>query len=144
MKGKNGTVEMLHTLADRVAEAAGSAENEQRRRLWLDSNGLRTPERPPVFLDLFDTWSEVLPLSSLECTDALERDIELKLKKALYKYALGDDDVVEPWIDIDAVTNLAGTEGWDCGESTSGRWRAAMAAGSTPTIRSSALRISEN
>jgi hypothetical protein len=111
VKGKTSTVEMLHTLTECVVEAAGSAENEQRRRLWLDSNGLGTPERPPVFIDLFDTWHEVLPLSSLECTDTLERDIELKLKKALYKFALGDDDVVEPWVDIDAVTNLGRNRG---------------------------------
>ncbi len=111
MNGKSGTIEMLRTLAESVAEAAGSAENERRRRLWLDSNGLRTSERPPVFIDLFDTWPEVLPSSSLVCTDALERDIELKLKKILYKYALGDDDVVEPWIDIDAVTNLGRNRG---------------------------------
>jgi hypothetical protein len=32
--------------------------------------------------------------------------IEYQLRKSLYKFDLGDDDVVEPWVDVEVVSNL--------------------------------------
>ena len=103
--------------------------HRERRRLWTDTNGLRRAERPPVFLELYDTWQEVLPASSLVSSDPLARQVELGLRQALYKLDLGDDDVVEPWIDVEAVTNLGknrgvGLWGIDLGtvQSAEGAW----------------------
>lgn len=101
----------LHALAEQVLEASKSGCNRERRQLWLDTNGLRRSERPPVFLELYDTWPEILPESSLVSEDLLAREIEHKLRQILYKLELGDDDVVEPWLDIDAVTNLGRNRG---------------------------------
>jgi len=100
------TRETIRGLARQVAEAANSEENLYRRRLWQDSNSLRKPETIPVFCELYDTWPEVLPESVLISGDSLFAGIEYELRKTLYKYALGDDDVVEPWIPLQVVSNL--------------------------------------
>jgi hypothetical protein len=121
--------EILAELAERVRDASQSRENLERRQLWLDTNGLRKATRAPVFLELYDTWPEVLPASSLVSSDPLAREIEYGLRQTLYKLDLGDDDVVEPWIDVPAVTNLGKNRGvslWgiDLGkvQSASGAW----------------------
>jgi len=102
---------ILHALAERVREASQSSENRERRRLWTATNGLRRAGRPPVFLELYDAWPEILPASSLVSSDTLARQVEYGLRQALYKLDLGDDDVVEPWIDVEAVTNLGKNRG---------------------------------
>jgi hypothetical protein len=101
----------ISTLASRVAEAAHSKENLQRRRLWNDSNNLCKPQRIPVFCDFYDTWPEVLPRSEVVADDPLYADVEYRLRQMLCKYELGDDDVVEPWFDLEAVTNLGKERG---------------------------------
>lgn len=96
----------IRDLARKVAEAAGSEDNLYRRTLWADSNSLRKPDRIPVFCELYDTWHEVLPETVLISKDPLFAGIEYELRKSLYKYDLGDDDVVEPWIPVEVVSNL--------------------------------------
>ena len=96
----------LRDIARKVAEAAGSEENLYRRTLWYDSNSLRKPARIPVFCELYDTWHEVLPETILICKDSLFSGVEYELRKSLYKFDLGDDDVVEPWIPVEVVSNL--------------------------------------
>jgi hypothetical protein len=96
----------IRDLARRVAEAAGSADNLYRRTLWDDTNSLRKPDRIPVFCELYDTWHEVLPESVLISDDPLFAGVEYEMRKSLYKYDLGDDDVIEPWIPVQIVSNL--------------------------------------
>lgn len=98
--------EKLRELARQVAEAAASEENQYRRKLWFSSNMLQEPDRIPVFCELYDTWHEILPESDLICLDPLFAGVEYELRKTLYKYQLHDDDVIEPWIPLDIVSNL--------------------------------------
>jgi len=103
---ENRSCMTIRDLARKVAEAAGSEDNLYRRTLWYDSNSLRKPDRIPVFCELYDTWHEVLPETVLTSEDPLFAGIEYELRKSLYKYDLGDDDVVEPWIPVEVVSNL--------------------------------------
>jgi len=106
MSMDNGSRAAIRDLARKVSEAADSDINQYRRTLWDDSNSLRKPDRIPVFCELYDTWHEVLPETVLISEDPLFAGIEYELRKSLYKYDLGDDDVVEPWIPVEVVSNL--------------------------------------
>jgi hypothetical protein len=101
----------VRELAGRIAETANSKENLWRKRLWRDSNDLEKPERAPVFCELYDTWPEILPKTSLSSTDPLTAEVEYKLRQILYKFELGDDDVVEPWFPLEIISNLGKSRG---------------------------------
>jgi hypothetical protein len=111
MKGAERSRQTIRDLAERVAEAAQSKENIQRRQLWHDSNSLHKPERIPVLCDFYDTWEEVLPRSEVIAEDSLHAEVEYRLRQTLCKYELGDDDVVEPWFGLEAVTNIGRDRG---------------------------------
>ena len=95
--------ETVRDLARQVAELAASEEYEIRRRRWRDVNGLRKPDRAPVWCRPAGCWSELLPESSLECEDPMCRGVERTLRQHLCKHDIGDDHVVEPWWGIGAV-----------------------------------------
>ncbi|NPV07838.1 MAG: hypothetical protein HPY83_07750 [Anaerolineae bacterium] len=84
---------VLRTLASRIAEAATLPEQEQRKSLWYATNALR-PRRPIVFCSPEGAWEELLPESTLQCTDPLSRDWERRLRMRLYAWEHFDDDVV--------------------------------------------------
>jgi hypothetical protein len=111
MRGSEQSRRTIRDLAASVAEAARSEENRGRRRLWHESNSLNKPERIPVFCDLYDTWDEVLPRPAVSAEDPLYAEVEYRLRQTLYKYELGDDEVIEPWFGLEAVTNLGRERG---------------------------------
>ena len=96
-------VDHIRDLARQVAEIAGSVANEQRRRLWTRHNSLEKVERPPVMCRPCGGWDELVPPGTLVSTDPLFRKIEHTLRMRLYKHLIGDDEVFEPWIDVEAV-----------------------------------------
>ena len=100
-------------LARRVAELAGSAENKRRLKLWCDVNSLRKPERPPIICHPGSgAWEECLPRSVVHTQDRFLGDLEYRFRQTLYKWELGDDTVVEPWMAVPAVMRLEGQHFW--------------------------------
>jgi hypothetical protein len=87
--------EIVRELARKTAEIAASPENEAIRRRWRDVNGLRKPDRAPVWCRPVGAWGEILPESSLECTDPWFRSLERGFKMTLFKHELGDDEPLE-------------------------------------------------
>lgn len=94
---------LVRELATRLAELAASEEYELRRRRWRAVNGLRRPDRAPVWLRPAGVWPELLPQSALQCTDPYLRAVEYRLRQDLLKDDLGDDHVVEPCWEVPAV-----------------------------------------
>lgn len=99
-------VALVRELARRVMELACSEEYEVRRKRWRDVNGLRRPDRAPVWCRPAGVWKEILPAESLECTDPYCRSVEYILRQHLYKDWVGDDHICEPWWEVGAV--------WEC------------------------------
>lgn len=95
--------ETIRSLAQQVATHAASSANALIRRRWCDVNALRKPDRAPVWCRPSGAWSELLPDSSLHCTDDWFRDIERSLRMILIKKEIGDDSPVMPWFDVNAV-----------------------------------------
>lgn len=95
--------ELVRDLARRAAELARSEEYERRRARWRAVNGLRRPDRAPVWMRPAGVWSELLPDSDLQCTDPYLRGVERRLRMDLIHDDLGDDHIFEPWWEVPAV-----------------------------------------
>jgi hypothetical protein len=93
-------VDVLRSLAGRLAAAADSAVNRERRGLWLRHNGLQRT-RPLVLAEISGVMDETVPDSSLRCSTEWARTWERSLRAELYEHeVVGDDHVVEPWINV--------------------------------------------
>jgi hypothetical protein len=89
---------ILRGLAERVARAATSPENRERKDLWFRHHaGERT--RPLVLAEVGGVMAEAMPDSILECSGTWARGVEMGLRVALYEHdVLQDDHVIEPWL----------------------------------------------
>jgi len=93
----------VQALARQVVGLAKSDEYEARRKRWCDVNALRKPDRFPVYCRPVGAWGELLPESSLTCTDPLCRSVERTLRMHLIKHEIGDDDPIEPYWSVNAA-----------------------------------------
>lgn len=105
--------ETVRDLARQVAELIHSPENAQRRQLWCDVNSLRKPARTPVICHPgWGAWMELIPDSALTSTDPSFRSLERQFRHALYKWEIGDDTVLDPWLPVYTVMRLKGDNFW--------------------------------
>ncbi len=86
-------IEILRSLARRVAEHAHHPVQEERRRMWSSHHSLK-PTRPLVFIDPEYAWYEILPHTQLRCGNNLARIWEYRLLKELcWQEEIRDDRV---------------------------------------------------
>lgn len=98
--------ELLRRLAERVAEIAALPIQAERARLWLDMNRLR-PQRPMVLADPQNGWCELVPESSLECTDPLLRGWEMALRQTIFRHdAIHDDKPITNWFNVPWIVDV--------------------------------------
>jgi len=94
---------ILRGLANEVAEIASWPEQDRKRRLWTNHNGLAETE-PLVFCDPETAWYEVIPASKLVCETNLARIFEFKLRKEIYwAREIKDDRAVLSEFNVHAV-----------------------------------------
>ncbi len=91
---------ILKGLARKVREISERPDMAEKKRLWYLHNNLQG-ERPMIFCDPENGWTEIIPDSTLECQNDLARHWELHLKKQIFwGDEMQDDYVVEPVMDI--------------------------------------------
>ena len=95
----------VRELARQVAEIAHSPENAIIQKRWRDVNGLRKPDRAPVWCRPVGVWREMLPEDELQCTDPWLRDHERRLRRLLIKHDIGDDEPFDEFYAVDAVVD---------------------------------------
>jgi len=96
-------ISILRGLCRRQGEIAQDPIMAERRWLWKQHSALRSM-RPMFLAETSGVLDECVPISSLRCTEPWARDLERGLRDLVYRYEqVGDDFVVEPWINI----------GWD-------------------------------
>lgn len=78
--------------------------------MWRRQNSFHG-ERPLIYLRAF-AFDEFFDTSVLKCTDPMLRGYEKQLHEALYRSALGDDYIVEPWLSMNASYKLVNDERW--------------------------------
>jgi len=105
--------DVVRELARRIAELANSDENVWRQKLWRDVNSLRKPERAPVICHPGGgVWAESLPRETIVCKDPYLANLEYQFRQTLYKWELGDDTVISPYMAVSAVIRLEGQHFW--------------------------------
>lgn len=95
-------LQTVRELARQVAEEAASPRYDELRQLWWRHNSL-VKDRPMVLCRPVSAWAELVPLDSLVSRHPVLRQIERHLRMKLWKVEIADDDVIEPWVELDAV-----------------------------------------
>ena len=100
----------LRDLASRVNEIARGDVMQKRRALWRRHNSFQG-ERPLIYVRAFafDEWFDP---SVLTCEDPMLRWYERALHESLWRSRLGDDYIVEPWLEMAASYVLPNGERW--------------------------------
>ncbi len=107
----NSDKKIIRALASRVSEIAKTPEEEKKREMWRNHTSLKG-SLPPVFVSPEGSWAEILPEESLMCEDAFAREIELELKKRLFRYdVIKDDTPIENIFDF-PVSLIPVNEHW--------------------------------
>jgi len=98
--------ELLRRLAERALAIAHEPVMAQRKTAWKRHNALQ-PGTPLILADPECAWEELVPLSTLECTQPKLREWELHLRKQIFwRETINDDDTVEPHFDIPWVVQI--------------------------------------
>ncbi len=105
-------VQIVRRLAAQCRELAQSEEYEARRRRWRAHNERRGGERAPVWCRPAAVWKDILPQSSLECSDPTCRAVEYSFRQHLYKHSVGDDHILEPWWGVGAAFDCSTEHTW--------------------------------
>ena len=99
----------LRSLAERVAGIAARPDMTAKAKLWTAHNDLETDE-PLVFIDPENSWDEIIPPHTLQCSNTQAREWERRLAKEIHwAEVLKDDKVIEPFFDVPHVYT---DDGW--------------------------------
>ncbi|MBO4299192.1 MAG: hypothetical protein J5998_10355, partial [Clostridia bacterium] len=100
----------LRDLANRVNDIARSDIMKERRALWRRQNSFQG-DRPLSYVRAcaVDEWFDK---SVLKCEDPMLRGFEYELHQTLWRSRLGDDYIVEPWLEMDATYIMPNGERW--------------------------------
>ncbi len=93
-------IHILRGLYLRQREAACDPVMQTRKRQWIEHAALRSL-RPMILAETQGVLDELVPLASLRCHEPWARELERPLRELVFRYeSVGDDFVVEPWINI--------------------------------------------
>lgn len=76
-------VEILRSLARKVAEHAHKPEMDVKRKLWFMHNKLQTL-RPVGFCDPENGWNDIITDAQIQCKSKLARRWEMNLRKEIF------------------------------------------------------------
>ena len=104
---KQEAKDYLRDMAAHIAAAAKTRENALMAKRWRDVNGLRKPDRLPVFTyPSGHIYQEIIPPDTVRCPEGVYREIELYLRDRLYKLYVGDDSVQYSFYPVHAIFNI--------------------------------------
>jgi len=101
---------VLYDLACQVKEIAESDEMNRRRAAWRKMNSFKS-DRPLIYVRAY-ALDEIFDFSQLKCEDPVLRDYEYQLHDAIIRSKLGDDYIVEPWLEMNASYKLVNKSHW--------------------------------
>ncbi|HNQ36085.1 MAG TPA: hypothetical protein PKN80_08500 [bacterium] len=110
MAGHRNDIKVLRELAKQYAEVAALPIQEERRQLWSEHNSLR-PTRVLVIatFGMWNVWCrEIFNDGRMECRDPFYRYYERILRMQLFQHSIGDDFILEPWINHRAAVRSSG------------------------------------
>lgn len=99
---------IVRGLALKYAELANSPKEDRKRGMWRDKNSFMLPE-PLIYIRAY-AWDE-MPMSRLETSDAVCRELESFFKAELFRATFDDDYIFEPWYSVGRIYKPDGI-GW--------------------------------
>ena len=86
--------QIVRALAQRVAEVAADPIQDKKLAEWKRHNSLK-PGKPMILQAPEGVWEEFVPTASLECEDAIARQVEHHMRTVIYKIDhLRDDEPI--------------------------------------------------
>jgi len=119
---------VVRKLAEQVAAFASSEDNNKIIKRWQDVNGLRKPDRSPVWCRPVACWDELLPKDTLVCKNELLRDLEYNFRQIIIKRQIDDDTPIATYFPVQAHYDIVPPNRWgvDIGrhkpDSAQGAW----------------------
>jgi len=106
--------EILRELARKYVEVANLPLQQEKRDLWTRHNSLEATRVP--ILATYGMWNvwcrELWNDHALQCQDAACRQQELVLRMMLFQHEVGDDSILEPWLEVGAVHERGWGSNW--------------------------------
>jgi len=104
-------ISIIRELALRVNEISKLPAEGKKRDMWRNHTSLKGSV-PPIFVSPEGSWAEIYPPQSLACEDEFAREIELELKKRIFRFeVIRDDTPVENIFDF-PVSVIPINENW--------------------------------
>ncbi len=110
---------IIRDLAKRLAAVAADPAQEQRRELWRGHFSRRGTQIPVlVTYGMWNVWcQDLFGDHAMECREAFFRAHERQIRLELFHAELGDDYVVEPWLNQRATFHVQPHALWGLFES---------------------------
>lgn len=102
----------IRELAEKVAECAATPEMLAIKQRWADVNGLRRPDRAPVWCRPVGCWREIISDDMRQCRTPWLRRIENRFLQILHKRDIDDDEPVDPYFTVGAVFDRCPANTW--------------------------------
>ena len=99
LKTTNNDLIILRELAKLYIDICNNPDQQRRRRLWRELNGLQSTS-PAIYIRAY-AWNE-MPQSKCQCRDPLLLEYEEFFRKAIFLDTVKDDSIFEPWVTVQA------------------------------------------
>lgn len=97
----NNDIAILRELAKEVMDIANKPIQDERRDLWRKHNSFHRV-RPLIYVRAF-AFDEFFDFNKLKCEDPFFRRYEYYMHMMKFRDTIGDDFIIEPWLNVDAV-----------------------------------------
>ncbi|NLT72572.1 MAG: hypothetical protein GXX94_00050 [Chloroflexi bacterium] len=107
-------IEILRRMVEQYVELASDPIQEERRNLWQAHYSLKRV-RPPIIcrFGMWNNWCRLLwQDANMQCRDPFFRSMEQALNVLLFHGYAGDDYILEPWINMQAVHRISWGQAW--------------------------------
>lgn len=99
---------VLKQLAQRVHDIAQLPAQQAKRNLWRKHTALKHGI-PPIFVSPEGSWAEIFPDASLQCEDPFAREVELELRRRIFRHEhIPDDTPIEDHYDLPVASLWCG------------------------------------
>ena len=102
MKIEKNDISIIRDLTKRYVEAASKQDPEKIKKQWRNLHDCKM-DRPMIYVWAILFTDELEEIINLECVNPFLQGIEQKLKIDLYHHYVGDDYILEPYLEFRAT-----------------------------------------
>lgn len=103
-------INIIRELAKEVLMIAHKPVQDERRILWRKQNSFKRV-RPLIYVRAF-AFNEIFDYNRLRCVEPFFRKYEYQLQMIKFRDTIGDDFIIEPWINVNAIFDPPVEDRW--------------------------------